>query len=328
MMSDELHTNDSGSRLRFCSPSMLRSYLKLMRLPNVFTALADVAMGFFFVQASDWRWDPWWDSGALTTLLAASALLYISGVVLNDVFDLEIDRRERPDRPLPSGRISLAAARRLGWRLLVLGVVVGTGAGVFVGHFLPGTIAALLATCILLYDGWLKRTPIGPLAMGACRTLNVLLGMSASDAPLYVEHWLAAGGIGVYVAGITWFARREADKSGRLQLSLSALVMALGIAMLAWLPSWSDRTIMRVQADPGHWYLLVGILGLMILWRCFWAVIEPAPARVRIAVTQCVLSIVMLDAVTCYAVRGVFWAGMILVLLLPAMFLGRWIEMT
>ncbi len=308
--------------------STLRDYLTLMRLPNVFTAMADVAMGFLFVQASDWRWDPWWDSWALLTLLAASSLLYLAGMVLNDVFDVEIDRYERPERPLPAGRIPLAAARRLGWRLLWLGVLAGTASGFFLGHLRPGTIAALLAICILLYDAWLKRTPMGPLAMGACRTLNVLLGMNAIDRPLHAEHWLVAGGLGIYVAGVTWFARREAGRSSRWQLLLSTLVLVLGIALLAAFPHWSQRTIAAVRVAPQQWYLLIGALGLLIVWRCVWAVIQPAPVRVRAAVTQCVLSLVMLDAVACYAVRGIFWAGLILLLLLPAMFLGRRIAVT
>ena len=101
--------------------------------------------------------------------------------------------------------------------------------------------------------------------------------------------------------------------------------MILGIAMLAWLPRWSDRLVPLLQAEPQRWYLLTGMLGVLIVWRCFRAVIEPTPARVRMAVAHCVLSIMMLDAVACYAVRGVFWAVLILLLLLPAMFLGRWI---
>ena len=266
--------------------------------------------------------------GALVMLLMASSMLYVAGMVLNDVFDVEIDRRERPERPLPAGRISLATARRLGWRLLVLGVLAGTGAGFFLGHLRPGTIAALLAICILLYDARLKRTPLGPLAMGACRTLNVLLGMNAVDRPLHAEHWLVAGGIGLYVAGVTWFARREAGQSGRRQLLLSTLVLVLGIALLASFPHWSERTIAAVQFAPQQWYLLIGALGSLIVWRCVWAVIRPVPVRVQAAVTQCVLSLVMLDAVACYAVRGIFWAGLILLLLLPAMFLGRWIAVT
>ncbi len=104
-------TDDSENYGRPRGGSTLRSYLALVRLPNVFTAMADVAMGFLFVQSRGWQWDPWWDSWTLATLLAASGLLYMAGMVLNDVFDLETDRHERPDRPLPSGRIPLTTAR-------------------------------------------------------------------------------------------------------------------------------------------------------------------------------------------------------------------------
>ncbi len=211
---------------------------------------------------------------------------------------------------------------------MTLGVLLGAGAGFFLGHLRPGIIAAVLATAILLYDAWLKRTPLGPLAMGACRMLNVLLGMNAADRPLHAEHWLVAGGIGAYVAGVTWFARKEAGQSSRWHLTLSTLVMGLGIALLAAFPRWSERTIPAVQLDPQRWFLLIGALSILIVGPCLWAVIEPVPARVRMAVAQCLLSLVMLDAVACYAVRGVFWAGMILMLLLPAVLLGRRIEMT
>ncbi len=323
-MSDQSGMEEIEEVLHLNSGSTLYSYLELMRLPNVFTAMADVAMGFLFVQPIATQWDAW----TLTMLMAASSLLYVAGVVLNDVFDVDIDRRERPERALPSGRVSLSAANRLGWRLLLLGVVLASAVVFFTGHFRPGIVAALLAACILLYDSWLKRTPIGPVAMGACRMLNVLLGMNVVDISLGAEHWLVAGGIGVYVAGVTWFARREAATSSRLQLSLSTMMMAAGIAMLAWFPSWSQRTIHPVQTDPRHWYLLTGVLGLLIVWRCLWAVIDPVPARVRMAVAQCVLSIIMLDAVACYAIRGVGWATAILALLVPAMFLGRWIKVT
>ena len=79
--------------------------------------------------------------------------------------------------------------------------------------------------------------------------------------------------------GITWFARREADESSRLQLTLATVVMALGVAMLAWFPSWSDRVQPLIKLDPQRWYLLTGAMGLLIVWRCVWAVIEPIPAR-------------------------------------------------
>ncbi len=324
MVNDSSGNQDVQEALHLSAGSTVRSYLELVRLPNIFTAMADVAMGFLFVRAvATWR-DVW----TLVTLLAASSLLYLGGVVLNDVFDVELDRQERPERVLPSRRVSVAAANRLGWTLLWLGVILGSAVVFLTGHFRTGIVAAVLAACIVLYDAWLKRTPIGPVAMGTCRMLNVLLGMNAVDAALRLDNWLVAGAIGVYVMGVTWFARREARTSSRLQLSLATVVMAVGIAMLAWFPHWSQRTIRAVHADPQGWYFLTGAIGLLIVWRCFWAVIEPIPVRIRMAVAQCVLSIVMLDAVACYAVRGVPWATMILALLLPALFLGRWIRVT
>ncbi len=120
--------------------SPLQSYLELLRLPNVFTAIADVAMGFFFIQA------PWalggngqiplcpiglWTVGLLAV---ASALLYCGGMVLNDVFDIDLDREEQPYRPLPSGRISLSSARWLGWQLLTLGVMLASGTAAMLGN--------------------------------------------------------------------------------------------------------------------------------------------------------------------------------------------------
>ena len=124
--------------------SPLRSYLGLLRLPNVFTAVADVAMGFFFIQAP-WAFS---DNGQETSLLpigiwtvgllaAASAMLYSGGMALNDVFDIDLDREEQPNRPLPAGRIPLNSARWLGWQLLTLGIMLASGAAVMLDRWLP-----------------------------------------------------------------------------------------------------------------------------------------------------------------------------------------------
>jgi 4-hydroxybenzoate polyprenyltransferase len=335
---DEMNTlGENRDRLPLCKSATFHDYLELMRIPNVFTAMADVTMGFLFAQAADWKWNATSDGWTLVALLAASSLLYIAGMVLNDVFDVDIDRVERPERPIPSGRIPLDAARRLGWRLLFAGVVVGTGVVFFTGQLLSGVVAAILATAILLYDAWLKRTPLGPVAMGACRTLNVLLGMSAVDASFGAEHWLVAGAIGVYVAGVTWFARKETERSSRAQLGAATLVIVIGIAMLACLPLWSHRLIPELHGNPRVWYALAGVrrwhvlvllMGALVLRRFLRAIGDPSPQRVRMAVSQGILSIVMLDAVACYSVRGVYWAALVLVFMFPAALLRRKTSMT
>ena len=311
-------------------PSPLWAYLQLLRLPNVFTAMADVTMGFLFTQVVFASGDGW----VLAALIAASSLLYMAGVVLNDVFDLEIDARQRPDRPLPSGRISLAAARWLGWELLLLGVATGWLAGFLANDCRPGIVASLLALCVILYNAVLKRTVLGPLAMGACRLLNVLLGMSVlSDAsgtavPWRDEHWLVAGAIGIYIVGVTCFARTEARRSSRLQLTAGSLVMLSGMGLLSLLPRFADDVTPLLQQEPGRWGLLMTALALLIGFRALKAIVQPVPYRVQMAVKQCILSLIVLDAAACFVVCGTSYALIVLALLVPTVVLGRWIYST
>ncbi len=157
----------------------MTAWLQLLRLANVLTAVADVTMGYV-VTHGDLQ-----PPLQFAFLVVASCLLYLSGMVLNDVFDAEVDARERPERPIPSGRISLRAATAVGWAMLTSGVLVAWLCGLISSDWRPGAVAMLLAGCILLYDAVLKRTPLAPLAMGACRMLNVMLGMSLG--PLATE---------------------------------------------------------------------------------------------------------------------------------------------
>jgi len=316
-------------------PSKLLSYLRLLRAPNVFTAAADVVMGFVFVNTSNASWIP------LACLLGASCLLYTAGMVLNDVFDVEVDSRERPERPIPSGQISLAWARWLGFEFLVIGVVLGWCAGFADGAFaLPwrsGAVATCLAVCVLLYDGVLKNTMVAPLAMGACRFFNVLLGMSLGAvavggtpvvAGFATSHLMVAGGIGLYIAGVTWFARTEAKTSNRGLLIWGTLLMATGIAMLALFPVVEETGIAYRLDSEYVWPLVLFMLTFTILRRCVFAIINPQPKRVQAAVKQCIFSIIVLDATVCLFVADWFWAVAVLALLAPMMLLGKWVYST
>jgi 4-hydroxybenzoate polyprenyltransferase len=308
----------------------LLDYLRLLRAANVFTALADVMMGYACVQRSLVPLPP------LAGLLAASALLYLAGMVLNDVFDIDVDRRERPQRPLPAGRIALRTARILGWTLLLAGLAAGWLTAVVVTPLgRSGFVATLLAGCILLYDAGVKSTPLGPLLMGTCRGLNVLLGASLGETPgagdvvlMFPGYVLvAATGMGVYVAGVTWYARREAEASEGWHLAGAILVMLAGIAGLGLLhrnfpPGFGP-------ALPERWWLLMlALLGLPIARRCVMTVADPVPARVQAAVKQCLLSIIVLDAAVTFTVGNWYDAVIVLSLLVPAALLGRWVYST
>lgn len=306
----------------------LRAWLELVRLPNVFTLAADVLAGWLLTH--DW-FAPWLP---LLLVMCTSVSLYWAGMVLNDVYDLAADTRERPGRPLPSGRITLASARRAGYGLLLLGVALGCAAGVASGQASPSLLAGLLGITVVAYDRILKNTVVGPFAMGGCRTLNLLLAMCTATGgevpPLHAVHWLVAGGLGVYVAGVTWLARREAERSGRAQIVAAMAILACGLAMLAWIPRLDlaelpelSRPVMAAKLGS-RWFAWWGVMGILILWRPLRAIIDPSPRQVQQAVRQLLLSLIMLDAVAAFAVRGVEAACIVLLLLIPAILLGRW----
>ena len=78
------------------------------------------------------------------------------------------------------------------------------------------------------------------------------------------EHWLVAGAIGTYVAGVTWFARTEARRSSRLQLAAATLVILGGIGLLGLLPSRVDEVVDLLERGPARWTVLMAFLAAVI----------------------------------------------------------------
>lgn len=314
------HTDDPNG----AGPTGLGAYLELVRLPSLFTAAADVVMGFLATH-------PQWASGdgaTLGLLIGSSCALYAAGVTLNDAFDRHLDAVERPERPIPSGRVKLAAAWALGYGLLGLGVVAAAGASALGGSGRPAALAVILGLLILLYDALLKPTLAGPFLLGACRAGNVLLGMSLFESPWLGCHWLAAGAVGVYVVGLSWLARSEARPAGRTPLVAGTVIVLAGIGMLAALPDQVFRDLFVREVSQEGWYLLMAILGLHTLVRCVPAAIQPDPERIQLAVRYLILTLVVLDMGACLAFRGAGGAIAVLIAFLPAVLLSRWISTT
>jgi 4-hydroxybenzoate polyprenyltransferase len=275
-------------------------------------------------------------------LVTASALIYMAGMVLNDVFDVDIDRIERPGRPLPSGRIAWNWARSLGMLMLVAGVAAGWLAGfnsaaAMGPSWRSGSIATALGFAVLLYDAWAKKTPLGPIVMGSCRTLNVLFGMSlhavvVTNEPQWLgfgtSHFMIAGGIGLYIVGVTYFARTEATASSRSLLIMGVLIMAAGIALLALFPRWHPGSFPYRYEPTTTWPLAVAMMSIWILRRALVAVRDPDPRQVQMAVKHCILSLILLDALVSSLVCEMPYAVGIVALLAPTLLLGRWVYST
>ncbi len=103
----------------------LQPYAQLVRLPNLPTALADIALGALAIGA--WAEPRRWPIYLL--LMLASACLYCGGMAWNDFFDREQDRLERPDRPLPSGKITPRQAALCATGLVAAGAAFAFLAG-------------------------------------------------------------------------------------------------------------------------------------------------------------------------------------------------------
>jgi 4-hydroxybenzoate polyprenyltransferase len=290
------------------------AWIKLLRIAALPSALSNILVGYLLANES---WQP---SLPLVFLLMASACLYCAGMVLNDVFDFEVDREQRPNSPLPSGTITLSLARNVGFGLLVLGPIFAA----FASAISMG-VAIALAIAIFLYDGPLKRTAAAPILMGACRMLNIILGASSAAAIPEVIYWYAAA-IGVFVAGITWLARREAEKSQSLtQLVPGSVAMVAGLLLLVYV-SWTHASqdgdnARLVKSLP----LAMGFICLPILRRLTIALSTASGRAVKSTVITSLRSLLVFDACMALLVengRPVFSIA-ILALLALSWWLGR-----
>jgi 4-hydroxybenzoate polyprenyltransferase len=299
----------------------ITSYFQLIRLPNVLTAAADSLAGWLLVMGSvsePSRWLP---------LVSASMVLYAAGTALNDVFDVEIDRAERPGRPLPSGRISWRVALWLGGIGLALGPILAYASG-----SVPSAIVALsLALCILSYDAGLKHTWLGPGFMGGCRGLNLLLGMTHSAALGGPIGWMAAVVYGFYVAGITVVSRSEARGGGRGWLVTGLIVQDLAILGFCAV-ALSHQRFPHPPSDrpliPLEGLLVLALVAMALNLAGARALEQPTPQLIQKTVKTGILSLVWLHVGVVAAVRGLEPAALIAVFWVPAYILGRWLYST
>jgi 4-hydroxybenzoate polyprenyltransferase len=283
-------------------PSRLRALLELVRLPNVFTAPADVAMGLAV-------------SGAVlgpqaAALLLASACAYAGGMALNDAFDARVDALERPERPIPSGRISRAAALAVAAACLAACLALAAAAGP--RSFL---VAALLVAAIAVYDGLAKGGPVGPASMAACRALNVGLGMSAGAVG-----WATLGpalALFAYVLVITVVSRFE------VMAAPTAVVRGAVVAFGTLLATMAALVLACWGLPAAGSLLFLALLAAWLATPLRAAVADPTPRRIIGVIKAAVLGIVLVDATFAAAAAGLAAGLAVAALFVPAYVLGR-----
>jgi 4-hydroxybenzoate polyprenyltransferase len=262
----------------------LKAYLQLCRPANLPTAAADILAGMAIsgVFVTGWQLLPGTSIFTLVFLVASSVLLYAGGVVFNDVFDAELDKIERPERPIPSGSVPKSHAVFLGVTLLFLGCVLAYFVSVF-----SGAVAIILVVSILFYDRFAKHHSFwGPLVMGICRMLNLYLGMSVLgfiSAPLYGLVPL------VFIGAITLISRGEVHGHNKKNIVLALLaygLVILGVAFLNYICSHHLSTSL----------IFLVLFALMAVQPVVKAYKENTPLNIKRAVKAGVISLIILDA--------------------------------
>jgi 4-hydroxybenzoate polyprenyltransferase len=211
---------------------MFRQYLLLIRAPNLFTVPSNILSGYF---ATTLLGDA--DITQLLLLISSSIFLYVAGIILNDYFDIKVDRKERPSRPLASGQITKRSALLFATASIIAGNVLSWS--VSWNSFI---ISFCLTIVIFIYDYWLKRNRASnPLTMGSARFLNVLLGGS-SALGLVTEMDLTLVFVGycvfLYTASISLLSLKEVSTGERfsnkswISIVLSFLIVLLTIGSI------------------------------------------------------------------------------------------------
>lgn len=287
----------------------LLATLQLVRLPNLFTAAADIVAGYFIVHGSKVG------GSDLFFLSLSSMSLYAAGCVLNDLADREVDAAERPFRPIPSGRVSILAA----WTLLVILLSAGLGFAYHVGlsAFL---LATLLAVLVVSYDTLTKNLDTyGPLNMAACRSLNLLLGMSTGlswTGKTLLFSLLTL----VYVFSLTTLSRFEV--SGKPGGERWLITFGWGIVVMVPTALW---------LGGGFYGSGMAWLTAFIAWTGppLWVAIHrPAPEMVGKAVKAMVLGLPLLDAVYAAGTQGLLYGLIVALFIVPAYLLARYVYVT
>ncbi len=280
------------------------AWLQLIRPPNLVTVPGDPLAGAALAFAAG-------VNGHIIAAIAAAIvtlLLYISGLIMNDYVDIEEDKRDRPDRPLPSGAISLRVA------IVAAITIAGVGIGIsFLINPITGITAILLITTISLYNFVLKEDIfVGSIIMGVCRGLSFLLGAFAVGFKIGIHSFTviyAALAIILYIAAVTGIATDETEE--------------IYIGPKRWFPTVAISLLLIILnpfAGPFNWLpLLPGLAAIIISTKIAKELSgEPEPAVVQKSIGLYIRTLLLLQAAICFALfpYGII-VGIMLIALWP-----------
>lgn len=250
------------------------AWLQLARISNTPTVVSNAVAGAVLASAAA-------DTGTVAVVAAAMALFYTAGMILNDVLDYDVDVRERPERPLPSGAVARGAA------LVAVIVLFVVGLALLAIEGLEPFLAGLgLAALIVLYDAWHKGNPLSPVLMGACRALVYFVAALAVAAEVPLEVSTAAAVLLLYIVGLTRVAKAEGGGV------LAAWPLAAVLAAIGYWVGWIDSV----------WFALLLVAFAAWVVRSIWLV--RSRRRIGAGVVSLIAGVSLFDALAVASAGG------------------------
>jgi 4-hydroxybenzoate polyprenyltransferase len=285
--------------------------LTLLRPANIITAVSDIIAGvaisgvLVFNSASNYF------ILDLVLLILSTIGLYGGGIVFNDIFDLEADTLNRPERILPRGLVSKNEAFLLGCIMLLMGI--GTA---FVVSVLSGILALIISILALSYDKISKHyAVVGPLNMGLCRGGNLLLGMSIINGAV-ANYWYIGIIPIIFIAAITLTAKKEAFGNNKSAILVALILDAIVVALFFYIGYIIGFRFWVLLPFLLFWY------GINFFAK-YKAFIYNQPLYIQKAVKTGVLSLIPLNASYVAGSAGLFYALPVLALLPLSILLAK-----
>jgi 4-hydroxybenzoate polyprenyltransferase len=271
----------------------------------------------------------------LVLLVTSSILLYTSGLVFNDYFDIETDIKERPYRPLPSGRIS----KRVAFTIALSSIIFSNLVAYFAAGRTGLSVSAVVSAIIISYDYKLKKTKCGPIAMGLARSINIVLGASPALYLILQNNHLFARMASIflftfaYIFSISLLSRKEVQsdedqkdfqKTIRNLRKTVLFCFSIIFCIIGSLIFLVILGIFRID-------LLVnlGLFSAIIISILFrQAKLRYSSSSIQNSIKNMVIAIIVFDSIFISGAAGLYYGLPVLTLFLPTIFLSRRIYVT
>jgi hypothetical protein len=251
-----------------------RTLLVLGRVSNLPTVWSNCLAGWLIAGGGS--------IAALLLLCGGATALYIGGMYLNDAFDVEFDRLNRKERPIPSGAISVGDVWGYGLSWLGLGLVL-----VYFFNTTTFALAIALVFSIVLYDAVHKAIAFSPVLMALCRFFLFLMAASVGRNGINGLAVWTAFALAFYIVGLSYVARSESNRGPIRYWPCLFLIAPLILAFLA-----NDGDF-RKQS------LLLSVILLFWILRCLYHIIFATTKNVGRTVSGLLAGIALVDLLSC-----------------------------